>query len=446
MNANFVSQQRAGADLIVETLRKNGFEAYFAGGFVRDLILDSAEKGDIDIATNAKPQTIAALFPNTVDVGEQFGVMVVVLKGQPFEVATFRSDIGIHDGRHPSSVVFTDAKTDALRRDFTINGMFYDPQTGSIIDFVNGSEDCRAGIIRAIGDPQLRFREDYLRMLRAIRFSARFKFAIEPDTWKAIVENASRINEISPERIFTELTRMLCGPHPDKAIELLRENGILNEVLPEVAALSGVEQPPEFHPEGDVFIHTIKALHLLSNNPSPVLAWSVLLHDIGKPPTLTRSHDRVRFNNHDRVGAEMAVTVLKRLRASNAIIDGVKACIENHMNFMNVTRMRLSTLKKFLVRPTLKDELELHRVDCLASHGDISNCSFLEEQLKNLPVEHIKPAPLLTGKDLIALGLKPGPVFGKILTEVYDLQLEDHFREKSETIEYVKKIWVRILS
>jgi poly(A) polymerase len=443
MNANFISEQRAGANLIVEILRKSGYTAYFAGGFVRDVILDIAEKGDIDIATNAKPQTIAALFPNTIDVGEQFGVMVVIIKGQTFEVATFRSDIGIHDGRHPATVVFTDAKTDALRRDFTINGMFYDPQTSEIIDYVNGIRDCKAGIIRAIGDPQLRLREDYLRMLRAIRFSARFNFSIEPDTWSAIIENAPHINEISPERIYTEINRMLCGTHPDRAIKLLFDSGILNVVLPEVAALSGVEQPPEFHPEGDVFTHTVKALHLLKNNPSSVLAWSVLLHDIGKPPTLTHSRDRIRFNNHDRIGAEMAVTVLKRLRASNAVIDGVKACIENHMNFMNVTRMRLSTLKKFLIRPTLNDELELHRVDCLASHGDVSNCSFLEEQLQKLPVEQIKPVPLLTGKDLLALGFKPGPKFGEILSVVYDMQLEEHIKDKTEAISFVRTEYIQ---
>ncbi|HEX2955379.1 MAG TPA: CCA tRNA nucleotidyltransferase [Chitinispirillaceae bacterium] len=440
MNANFVTEHRSGADLIVAILRKNGYAAYFAGGFVRDLVLEVTEKGDIDIATNAKPQTIAQLFPATIDVGEQFGVMVVVLHGYNYEVATFRSDIGIHDGRHPSKVVFTDAQTDALRRDFTINGMFYDPQTDEIIDFVNGIDDCNNGIIRSIGDPQLRFREDFLRMLRAIRFSSRFNFSIEQQTWNAIVENAAHITEISPERIYAEINRMLCGNNPDKAIELLDKSGMLKSILPEVSSLSGVEQPPEFHPEGDVFVHTLKALHYLRKNPSPILAWSTLLHDIGKPPTITYK-DRIRFNNHDRVGATMAITVLKRLRASNAVIEGVDACISNHMNFMNVTRMRLSNLKKFLARPTLQDELELHRVDCLASHGDISNCAFIEEQLQKHPAETIKPPPVLTGKDLIALGLKPGPEFGKILTAAYDLQLEDQIRDKDEAIAFVQE-WI----
>ncbi len=445
MNANFISEHRSGADLIVETLRRNGYIAYFAGGFVRDMLLEVTEKGDIDIATNAKPQTISQLFPSTIDVGEQFGVMVVVFNGFNYEVATFRSDIGIHDGRHPSQVVFTDAQTDALRRDFTINGMFYDPQTNEIIDFVNGIEDCRNHVIRAIGDPRLRFREDYLRMLRAIRFSARFNFPIEQRTWDAIGENASHIVEISPERIYAEINRMLCGPNPETAIDLLDKSGILRIILPEVANLAGVEQPPEFHPEGDVFVHTLKALHYLNKNPSGVLAWSTLLHDIGKPPTITYAKDRIRFNNHDRVGATMAVNILKRLKASNVVVDGVEACISNHMNFMNVTKMRLSNLKKFLARPTLQDELELHRVDCLASHGDISNCTFIEEQLQKHPAETIKPPPVLTGKDLIALGLIPGPKFGKILSAVYDLQLEEQIKDKEEAIAYVKerldKVW-----
>jgi poly(A) polymerase len=276
-------------------------------------------------------------------------------------------------------------------------------------------------------------------MLRAIRFSARFDFAIESKTWDAICGNASHIKEISPERIFAEITRMICGANPDKALELLHKCGILNEILPEVSALYGVEQPPEFHPEGDVFTHTIKALHLLEHTPSIILAWSVLLHDIGKPPTITFSRDRVRFNNHDRIGAEMAVDILKRLKASNAVVEGVQACIENHMNFMNVTRMRLSTLKKFLARPNLQDEIELHRVDCQASHGDSSNCAFILEQLQKLPQDHIKPPPVLTGKDLIALGFKPGPRFGKILSDVYDLQLEEQICNKEDAISYVKK-------
>lgn len=439
MNANFISDQRSGADLIVETLRENGFIAYFAGGFVRDILLEVTEKGDIDIATNAKPQTIARLFHSTIDVGEQFGVMVVVLDGYNYEVATFRSDVGIHDGRHPSQVVFTDAQTDALRRDFTINGMFYDPQTNEIIDFVNGTEDCRNKVIRAIGDPRLRFREDYLRMLRAIRFSSRFNFPIEQQTWNAICESSSHITEISPERIYAEINRMLCGANPEIAIDLLEKSGMLKVILPEVSALAGVEQPPEFHPEGDVYIHTLKALHNLNKNPSGILAWSTLLHDIGKPPTIHYAKDRIRFNNHDRVGAEMAVNVLKRLKASNAVVEGVDACISNHMNFMNVTRMRLSNLKKFLARPTLQDELELHRVDCLASHGDISNCTFIEEQIQKHPAETIKPPPVLTGKDLIALGLKPGPKFGKILSTVYDLQLEEQIKNKDEALAFVKE-------
>lgn len=439
MNFN-AEKQFLVAEGIVKKLVANGYTAFFAGGYVRDKVMkgDFAQIGDIDIATSATPEDITKLFPHTIGVGEQFGVMVVVESGIPYEVATFRADIGIADGRHPDSVIYTDAKEDALRRDFTINGMFYDPVSKKVIDYVSGMRDIDAGVIRSIGDPYQRFSEDYLRMLRAIRFAARFNFRIEDATWDAICTNVRKIHAVSPERIFSEIDRMICQNNPGGALRLLNKSGLLQEVLPEVAALNEVEQPPEFHPEGDVFIHTAKALDFLPDQPSSVLTWSVLLHDVGKPSTMVIA-DRIRFNNHDRVGAEMAKVILKRLKASNALIESVDACIENHMNFMNVTRMRLSTLKKFLSRPTILDELELHRVDCLASHGDLQNYEFVKEKLSLMALEVIKPPPLIGGKELIALGLKPGPLFGEILNEIYDLQLEERISSREEAIALIKE-------
>ncbi|NLE01988.1 MAG: CCA tRNA nucleotidyltransferase [Fibrobacter sp.] len=442
MSTTESKKRELAAHSIIEHLVANGYTALYAGGYVRDMLMKIDGGGDIDIATNAKPETISKLFNQTIGVGEQFGVMIVVVQGIPFEVATFRSDIGISDGRHPAGVVFTDARNDALRRDFTINGIFFDPLTNSIHDYVEGAADIEKKIIRAIGDPRLRFEEDYLRILRAIRFAARFNFSIHEDTWRAVKNNAHKITTISTERIFAEIDKILKQPHPDVALSLLNESGILPLILPEIADEIGIEQPPEFHPEGDVFTHTKKALSLMGPAPSQILAWSVLLHDIGKPATISIS-DRIRFNNHDRVGAQMAKELLKRLKASNSLIEGVGDCIENHMNFKNVTSMRLSTLKRFLSRDTILDELELHRIDCLASHGILENYQFIKSRHQEMAVEQLKPDPLLTGKDLIDLGLKPGPLFGEILTEVYDLQLEDNFESKSDAVEFVRSRWIQ---
>jgi tRNA nucleotidyltransferase/poly(A) polymerase len=425
---------------IVERLVNRGYKALFAGGYVRDMLLAAQEQGDIDIATDATPQEVMRFFANTVTVGARFGVIVVVHRRIPFEVATFRSDVGIGDGRRPSAVSFTDARHDALRRDFTINGMFFDPLAKRIIDYVGGRKDLTARLVRAIGDPQARFREDYLRLLRTVRFAARFDFAVDAATWEAVKANAPRITEISAERIFAEYDRMLRQPHPDHALSLLLESGLLRSTIPEVADCVGVEQPAEFHPEGDVFVHTAKALGLMAPKPSAALAWSVLLHDIGKRVTM-RKADRIRFNNHHQAGAAMAQAVLQRLRAPNALIDAVGACIDNHMNFMNVAEMRLSTLKKLLARPTIEDELELHRVDCLASHGNLDNYRFVKEKLAAFAREGVKPPPLLRGNDLIRLGLAPGPLFGKILKEVYDLQLDEKLTTRREALAYVKKKW-----
>ncbi len=438
MSTNQSPKKQTGALHIVRELTRHGFQALFAGGVVRDRVMGNEKQADIDIATNATPSAIAQIFPQTIRVGEQFGVMIVVERGIPFEVATFRSDIGIADGRHPADIAYTDARQDALRRDFTINGLFFDPLSNELIDYVGGLSDIEQKVIRAIGDPELRFKEDYLRMLRAIRFSARFSFKIEENTWNAIKKYALEITKISAERIFLELDKILQQPNADVAIVLLKDCGILKVILPEITDLIGVEQPQKFHPEGDVFTHTIKALGLLKPEASPVLSWSVLLHDIGKPPTKTVT-DRIRFHNHDRVGAVMAREILRRLRASNTLIKGVEACIENHMNFKNVKQMRLSTLKKMLTRETIDEELELHRIDCLASHGILDNYNYLIEKRMQISSDKLKPQPYIKGKDLIELGLNPGPLFGELLAEIYDLQLEEKISSRDEAIKVLKQ-------
>jgi len=434
------SQKKLAAFSIIKSLTDKGYQALYAGGYVRDLLMGPDNLGgDIDIATDATPETVASMFQHVIGVGEHFGVMIVVVDGLPFEVATFRKDVGIADGRHPGKVVFTDALHDAQRRDFTINGMFYDPLKHKVYDYVGGQEDIDRKIIRAIGDPLLRFEEDYLRILRAIRFAARFDFAIDPDTWDALQKKVEGISSVSAERIFQECDKIVQGPHSERALVLLHSSGLLSQVLPELEAMAGVEQPQEFHPEGDVFIHTAKTLSLLTH-PSRITAWSALLHDIGKPRTMTKT-DRIRFSNHSRLGAEMAKKLLIRLKAPHHLIDGVYACIDNHMNFMNVKNMRLSTLKKFLSRSTFEDEIELHRVDCLASHGDLANYNFLRSKQQEIPVDEIKPLPLLTGKDLIVLGLQPGPGFKTILNDAYDLQLEGKITSADQAREWARTNW-----
>ncbi len=428
--------QELAAYEIVKKLDESGHRALFAGGCVRDMLMGLPADGDIDIATSAPPEIVRKLFPHVIPVGEHFGVVIVMMGEIAFEVATFRKDAGGRDGRHPDSVEFVGEREDALRRDFTINGMFFDPVTETVLDYVGGREDLGRKVVRAIGDPGLRFAEDYLRVVRAIRFSARFGFAIEQGTWAALREKAAGIAQVSAERVFMELDKMLRGPHADTALALLHESGLLALVLPEVEKLAGVDQPPEFHPEGDVFNHTKRALSLLSY-PTQVAAWSTLLHDIGKPAVMAVS-DRIRFSNHDHVGASMAQTLLGRLKAPSALVEAVCEVVDNHMNFINVTNMRLSTLKRFLSRPTLEDELEMHRVDCLASHGDISNYTFIKQKQAELSVEEIRPMALISGKDLIALGLAPGPLFGTILREAYDLQLEGKHRSREEALAWVK--------
>ena len=436
---------------MVKALREAGFRAYWAGGCVRDLVMGH-EPQDYDVATDARPEQVMKLFPKTVPVGVSFGVVKVLLDNDEFEVATFRSDGRYLDGRHPVEVHFAGEKEDAQRRDFTLNGMFYDPIKEQVIDHVGGQRDIKAGIIRTIGSPLDRFSEDKLRLLRAVRFSARFGYTIEPQTEVAIRDLAAQITQVSAERIRDEMEKMLTGPHPAGSIRLLHQTGLLKVVLPEAAAMEGVEQPKEFHPEGDVLTHTLLMLDQMtrpvSDSPSLSfeLALGVLLHDVGKPPTFTppkTDRDRIRFDNHCEVGARMAEAVGQRLRLSNKQLEIVIGLVRDHLKFKDVKQMRESTLKRFLRQPHFAEHLELHRLDCLASHGDLTNWQFCRKKLTELPPEVIRPARLLTGDDLIRLGYSPGSLFAEILTAVEDAQLEGRITTREEAIALVEKQFPR---
>jgi poly(A) polymerase len=432
---------------IVRTLRDRGHQAYFAGGCVRDLLL-SREPADYDVATDATPREVMQIFPQTYAVGEQFGVVLVPESSgttTAVEVATFRSDVGYSDGRHPDEVRFTkDPREDVQRRDFTINGMMLDPlivdeTTTEVLDFVGGRDDLKAGIIRAIGDPERRFAEDKLRMLRAVRFAARFDSQIDPATTAAIQKLAPKIDQVSCERIREELTKMLTEGRARRAFELLDTTGLLREVLPEIAAMKGVEQPPQYHPEGDVFVHTLLLLEKLPAGASKTLAWGALLHDVGKPPTFRIAPDRIRFDGHVEVGVKMAAEILRRLRFSNYESDQILALVDNHMRFGDVQRMKQSTLKKFLRLPAFEEHLELHRMDCLSSHGQLDSYEYSREQMCSMPPEAIRPKPLVTGGDLIAAGYAPGPRFKEILSVIEDAQLEGRLSTPDAAMEYVRR-------
>lgn len=426
------------ATRIVRTLREAGHGAVFAGGCVRDM-LRGEEPHDFDVATDATPERVQELFARTVAVGAHFGVVVVMDGRIQIEVATFRTDGAYLDGRHPSTVRFTTAEEDAARRDFTINGMFFDPLEHRVLDFVGGREDLEKGVIRAIGDAAQRFREDRLRLMRALRFAARFGFSIEAKTWDAICAQAAAIREVSAERVRDELVKILLHPSRLAGFDLLDASGLLREVLPEVEALKGCEQPPQFHPEGDVFQHTRIMLGLLGERVSVPLVFSVLLHDIGKPPTSRVDETgRIRFNGHDAIGAKMAEAVMERLRFSRAECDATVEAVAQHMVFKDVTRMRPAKVRRFIARPGFADELELHRVDCQSSHGDLENHAFLLAKIKEYASEPIIPPPLVTGKDLIAMGMKPGPRFGQILEAVETRQLEGAFVSREDALEWVR--------
>jgi len=448
-----LSEAKKCATEIVRALRERGHQAYFAGGCVRDLLLGRAP-ADYDVSTDATPQQVMQIFPQTFAVGEQFGVVLVPQSGGAtgvlarhaahrngaVEVATFRSDMGYSDGRHPDEVRFSkDPREDVERRDFTINGMMLDPVTNQILDFVGGRDDLKAGIVRAIGDPEHRFAEDKLRMLRAVRFAARFDYKIDPATMEAIQKLAPKIHQVSSERVREELTKMLTEGRARRAFELLDASALLPEVLPEIAAMKGVEQSPQYHPEGDVFVHTLLLLEKLPAGCSKTLAWGALLHDVGKPPTFRVALDRIRFDGHVDIGVKMAAEICRRLRFSNDETDQILALVDNHMRFADVQRMKQSTLKKFLRLPAFEEHLELHRIDCLSSHGQLDSYEYSRDQLQSIPPEAIRPTPLITGQDLIEAGYEPGPRFKEVLAAVEDAQLEGRLASREAAIEYVRR-------
>lgn len=433
---------------IVQRLRERGFQAYLVGGCVRDLLLGRPPK-DYDVATDATPRQVMEIFPETYAVGAQFGVVLVPVEdvaakvpghAHCVEVATFRSDIGYSDGRHPDEVRFSkDPREDVARRDFTINGMMLDPVRGEVLDFVGGRKDLAAGLIRTIGDPEHRFGEDKLRMLRAVRFASRFEYAIDRATFAAMQKLAEQIKVVSHERIREELTRMLTEGHGRRAFLLLDESGLLQHVLPEISAMKGVEQPAEFHPEGDVFVHTLLLLDYLPQPCPMTLAWGALLHDVGKPATFRMAPDRIRFDNHVEVGVKIAEQVCRRMRFSNDETEQILALVDNHMRFMDAMKMKQSTLKRFMRLPDFDEHMALHRADCLASHRHLTTYEWIREKQKETPPENMRPSPLVTGDDLIAAGHVPGPKFREILTAVEDGQLEGRLPTRDAALEFIRR-------
>jgi poly(A) polymerase len=431
------------AEQICTTLRNNGHQAYLVGGCVRDLLLNR-DPSDYDISTDARPERVQELFPRSSAVGAKFGVILVVEDGAEVEVATFRSDVGYSDGRHPDRVVYTDsAKEDVRRRDFTINGLLMDPGTREVLDFVGGRADLCNGIVRAIGDPRARFAEDKLRMMRAVRFAARFGFAIEPGTFEAAQGLAAQVKQVSPERIREELTKLLTEGAARTGFELLDETGLLAVVLPDVTRMKGVEQPPQYHPEGDVWIHTRMMLEKLLPHSSPTLAWGVLLHDVGKPPTFapaTGPGTRIRFDGHVAVGARMAQRICRELRFSNDDTEQIEALVANHLRFKDVRQMRLATLKRFVRLPRFEEHLELHRLDCLSSHGSLEAYDFVRQFLAKTPPEQVLPPRLVTGDDLKGMGISPGPRFREILLAVEEAQLDGRLSDRQSALEFARSI------
>lgn len=427
-----------GAYAVVRRLTEAGFTALWAGGCVRDLLMGREPK-DFDVATSAVPDQVERLFPGAMTVGKSFGVVRVRIQGLEYEVATFRKDQAYRDGRHPEGVVFTDEQTDALRRDFTVNALFLDPLTGAVRDYVGGQADLAARLIRAVGSPDDRFAEDHLRMLRAVRFAATLDFKLDPATAEAIRRHAPQIEKVSTERIQQELTRILLeAPQPGAAIELLQAVGLLPVILSEVSALQGQEQPPQFHPEGDVWTHTIMMLNAM-RQPDLRLAYAVLLHDVGKPGTAKFVENRIRFDCHAGVGAAMAEEILKRLRLPNDDIKAIAFCIGNHMRFMDVQRMRKATLCRLVGAPTFATELELHRLDCAASHGDMANYAFLVAFQAARRAEPVLPKPWVTGHDILLLGVSAGREIGRWKQMVYDAQLEGLVENREAALAWLRR-------
>jgi poly(A) polymerase len=425
---------------LARRLKAAGHEALFAGGCVRDRLLNHPPE-DYDIATSATPTQVMGIFPGSNEVGAHFGVVIAKHGGHHIEIATFRTDGSYHDGRRPESVTFSTPQEDAQRRDFTINGLFEIPETGEVIDYVGGLADLKAGIIRAIGDPTARFIEDGLRLLRAVRFAARMGFAIEPKTDAALRECANLLDKISPERIRDEFSKILTSPRRREGIEHLVNSDLIRHFMPEVLPMIGCEQPPEWHPEGDVYTHTLIMLGMLAPDAPLELCLAVLLHDIAKPPCRTIDPDgRIRFNGHDTMGATMAETILRRLRYSNNVIDAVVPMVARHMQFMNVQKMRVAKLKRFMAEPTFDQEMELHRVDCGSSNGFTDNYEFLQAKAEEFAAQPLIPPPLVTGLDLIELGLQPGPRFKEILEALQTEQLEGRILEREPALEFLRAL------
>jgi poly(A) polymerase len=445
---NLSSAKAIEAARIARSLRQHGYSAYLVGGCVRDLLLNR-EPADYDVATSATPHEVIRIFPQTYAVGAQFGVVLVPVRRDTtdgerdnfvIEVATFRSDGAYSDGRHPDEVQFSnDARMDVQRRDFTINGLLLDPDTREVLDYVGGRDDLQRGIIRTIGEAHQRFGEDKLRMLRAVRFAARFGYSIDEQTFAAIRELAPQIHQVSHERVRDEILKMLTEGHARRAFELLDQTNLLEQVLPEIKKMQGVAQPPQYHPEGDVWVHTLMLLEGLPAGCPKTLALGALLHDVGKPPTFRVAPDRIRFDGHAEIGTKMAAEICRRFRLSNDDTGQVLSLVANHMRFADVTRMKDSTLKRFFRLPRFDQHLELHRLDCQSSHRDLSLYDFAREKFHALPAEQIRPQPLITGDDLIAVGYKPSPQFKELLTAVEDAQLEGSITTKEEAMELVRE-------
>jgi putative nucleotidyltransferase with HDIG domain len=426
---------------IVKRLREEGYESYLAGGCVRDFLLNKTPQ-DYDIVTSAKPEDVQRIFPRTIPVGAQFGVVLVVLNGDSFEVASFRFDGPYLDGRRPSQVRYGTLQEDIMRRDFTINGMVYDPIENRVVDLVEGKKDLERRCIRAIGNPRERFEEDRLRVVRAIRFAASLNFAIDSVTFDAIKQSAATITQISWERIGEEITRILTEGGARRGFELLDETGLLKILLPEIERMKGVEQSPDHHPEGDVFKHTLLTLSHLET-PTETLAYGCLLHDVGKPVCFHQEAGRITFYGHTDRGAEMAEAILKRLKRGRAAWERVAYLVKNHLRHTQAPKMRLSTLKRFLREEGIDELLELARIDALSSSGDLQHYRFCQERLSEMQEEEIRPEPLLRGKDLIGMGYIPGPIFAEILQRVEDAQLGGELTSRQEAVDWVKKNYRR---
>ena len=436
----YADSLKAGAFGLAKRLVKAGFEAYWVGGCVRDAQLGQAPT-DYDIATDAKPDEIERLFQRTIPVGKQFGVMMVLEDGHEYQVATFRAEGGYTDGRRPGSVRFTDAREDALRRDFTINGLFYDPLADELHDWVGGEADLESRRIRTIGDPTERFGEDRLRLLRTVRLAAQLGFEIEPGTFAAVQQNAVAIGEVSAERIRDELLKLFRPPHAACGLDLLNESRLLPEVLPELAAFVGCEQPMEYHPEGDVFRHIRLMLGHLPADAGTTLIWSVLMHDIAKPATFTREAEgRIRFLGHENVGAVMTLEIMNRLCFPKAESIAVRTCVRHHMQLKTAQQMRPATLRKLFLRPTFPVELALHRLDSLASTGKLDNFEFLEARFAEFQDQPELQKPLIDGGDLIALGQAPGSELGKLLSDIRNRQLAGELTSREQALDWARDV------